>query len=90
VRRSLSHIYCQVIDDTTGTTLAAVSTLTPEVREAVKETKKTAAAKVVGQHVAKAVIKKGVAKVVFDRRGMPYHGRLKALAEGAREGGLQF
>lgn len=90
VYRSLAHIYCQVIDDTTGTTLAAASTLTPELREAVKGLTKTAAAKIVGQQIARAAIKKGIIKVVFDRRGMPYHGRVKALAEGAREGGLQF
>ncbi len=90
VYRSLSHIYCQVVDDSTGTTLAAASSLTPEVREAAKAAKKTSAAKSVGQHIAKAAMKKGVVKVVFDRGGMPYHGRLKALAEGAREGGLRF
>jgi large subunit ribosomal protein L18 len=88
--RSAKHIYAQVIDDTTGATLAAASTLTDGVRDQVKEANKSDAAKAVGAAIAKACTAKGIAKVVFDRNGYIYHGRIRALAEAAREAGLSF
>ncbi|MCK6546571.1 50S ribosomal protein L18 [Myxococcota bacterium] len=90
VFRSAKHIYAQVIDDTTGSTLAAASTLTAEVREAIKGLKKSDAAEKVGQKVAEAAKAKGIEAVVFDRQGRPYHGRIAALAKGARDAGLKF
>ncbi len=90
VRRSLLHIYAQLVDDTTGRTLVAVSTLSPEVREACRGVKKVAAAATIGKELARKAIAAGVSKVAFDRSGYKYHGRVRALAEGAREGGLQF
>ncbi|MHB8515738.1 MAG: 50S ribosomal protein L18 [Dehalococcoidia bacterium] len=88
VYRSLTHIYAQVIDDERGHTLAAAS----DVEAALKEAKgsKTDRAKAVGAAVAKKAMAAGVTKVVFDRGGNRYHGRVKALAEAARESGLQF
>ena len=88
VYRSLTHIYAQVIDDERGHTLAAAST----VEKALKDTSgnKSAQAKAVGAAVAKKAMDAGVTKVVFDRGGNRYHGRVKALAEAAREAGLQF
>jgi len=90
VRRSLRHIYAQVIDDTTGRTLAAASTMAPAIREACKGCKKAAAAATVGKELARVAIEAGVTRVAFDRGGYKYHGRVRALAEAAREGGLQF
>ncbi len=90
VFRSSKHIYAQVVDDSMGATLVAVSTLTKDVKDALAEGTKTDAAKAVGQAVAKACLAKGVAKVVFDRNGYLYHGRIQALAQAAREAGLQF
>ncbi len=90
VFRSSKHIYAQIIDDSMGATLVCASTLTREVKDKVKGTKKTEAAKIVGEVVAKKAIEKGVTRVVFDRNGFMYHGRVRALAEGAREGGLVF
>lgn len=90
VFRSARHIYAQVIDDTRGATLAAASTLTPGVRESVSNVTKTEAAKQVGAAIAKACSEKGITKVVFDRNGYLYHGRVRALADGAREAGLSF
>lgn len=90
VFRSAKHIYAQVVDDAKGETLAHVSTLSRDVRGAIGEDKKTDAAKKVGQAIAKILIAKGVQKVVFDRNGYLYHGRVRALADGAREGGLKF
>ena len=90
VFRSQSHIYAQVIDDTKGHTLAAVSTLDPEVRKKAAGLKKTEQAKIVGEVLAARAKDKKVTKVVFDRSGYKYHGRVKALAEAAREGGLDF
>ena len=89
VYRSLSHIYGQIIDDTSGQTLAAASDLEPGLREALSGTK-TERAKRVGQELAARAKAKGVTAVVFDRGGFLYHGRVKSLAEGAREGGLEF
>jgi large subunit ribosomal protein L18 len=90
VFRSASHIYAQLIDDEKGVTLAAASTLSPEVKESVKGLKKTEQAKAVGKAIGEAVKDKGFASVVFDRNGFLYHGRVKALSEGAREAGLNF
>jgi large subunit ribosomal protein L18 len=90
VFRSSRHIYAQVIDDTTGNTLAAASTLTEGVREGAGEANKSDAAKLVGTAIAKACTAKGIEKVVFDRNGYIYHGRIRALAEAAREAGLSF
>jgi large subunit ribosomal protein L18 len=88
VFRSLNHIYAQVIDDTSGRTLAAASTLEPELRGA-KQTK-TEEAKAVGRLVAERAKTAGVERVVFDRAGYRYHGRVKSLADAAREAGLDF
>ena len=88
VFRSIQHIYAQVIDDASGRTLAAASTLEKELR-AAKQTK-TEEARVVGRLVAERAKSAGVARVVFDRAGNRYHGRVKSLADGAREAGLDF
>jgi large subunit ribosomal protein L18 len=90
VFRSLQHIYAQVIDDDLGNTLVAASTLDPELREHLDGLNKSQQAARVGQLVAKRALANGLTKVVFDRGGYPYHGRVKALADGAREGGLEF
>ena len=90
VQRSLRHMYAQVIDDVSGCTLAAASTVTPGVRDAIRGAGKKAAAGLVGKELARRAIEAGVQKVAFDRGGHRYHGRVRALAEGAREGGLQF
>ncbi len=92
VYRSLNHIYAQLVDDIQGRTLLTVSSLTPEVREKIEEskTKKTAVSTLVGQVVARKALDMGIQAVAFDRGGYLYHGRVKALAEGAREGGLKF
>jgi len=85
VFRSTQHIYAQIIDDTVGNTLVSASTLDVKV-----DGTKTDAAKAVGEAVAKKALEKGIDKVVFDRGGNLYHGRIKALADGAREAGLDF
>lgn len=93
VHRSLLHIYAQVIDDAAGVTLAYASSNEPDFRALITaETKgcNINGAKVVGQLLADRMKAKGMTSVVFDRGGFPYHGRVKALAEGAREGGLKF
>ena len=90
VFRSLKHIYAQVIDDTRGHTLAAASTLDPELRDKVKGLTKTEQAKLVGGLLAKRALERGVKEVAFDRGGYKYHGRVKSLAEAAREEGLEF
>ena len=90
VFRSASHIYAQVIDDERGVTLAAASTLSPDVKGQISGLKKCEAAKAVGKAVAEAAKARGVESVVFDRNGFLYHGRVKALSEGARENGLKF
>jgi large subunit ribosomal protein L18 len=90
VFRSSKHIYAQLIDDLTGSTLAAASSVTPEVREAVKYGGNVKAAQAVGKKLAQAAKEKGIAKAAFDRGHYRYHGRIKALADAAREGGLQF
>lgn len=90
VYRSLRHIYAQVIDDTCGHTLASASTLDPEVQGQLEGLNKSAQARLVGKVVGARVQAKGIKQVVFDRGGYLYHGRVKALAEGARESGLDF
>lgn len=90
VFRSLQHIYAQVIDDTAGTTLVSASTLDKEIKEKLSYGGNIEAAGEVGRLVAKRALEKGIDTVVFDRGGYIYHGRVKALAEGAREGGLKF
>jgi large subunit ribosomal protein L18 len=90
VYRSLEHIYAQVIDDSKGHTLVSASTLDDEVKKAVAGKKKAEQAKIVGQVVANRAKAAGITQVVFDRGGFRYHGRIKALADGAREGGLEF
>lgn len=91
VYRSLDNIYAQIIDDTSGKTLVAVSSLTPEAKAEVKSIKgKINKSKLVGNLLAKKALDQNIKNVVFDRGGFRYHGRVKALAEGAREGGLVF
>lgn len=90
VYRSSKHIYAQVIDDVTGTTIAQASTNEKEVASKVSEMTKVEAAKLVGTEVAKRALEKGIKIVVFDRGGYLYHGRVKTLAESARENGLEF
>jgi len=90
VFRSLSQIYAQVIDDQTGRTIVSASTIDKELRAKAKGLKKAEQAKLVGQALAKRARSKGVKTVVFDRGGFKYSGRVKALADGAREGGLEF
>jgi large subunit ribosomal protein L18 len=90
VFRSLKHIYAQVVDDVAGTTLAHASTLAKDVKPQADDSTKSDAAKLVGKTIAAQLKAKGITKVVFDRNGYLYHGRIKALAEGAREAGLEF
>jgi large subunit ribosomal protein L18 len=90
VFRSLVGIYVQVIDDQSGKTLVSASTVDRDLREKLKGMKKAEQAKLIGQTVAERAKSKGIESVVFDRGGYRYIGRIKALADGAREGGLQF
>lgn len=90
VFRSLQHIYAQVIDDSQGRTLVAASTVEPEVRAQLSGLNKTDQARLVGKVLASRARERGVVQVVFDRAGYKYHGRVRALAEAAREGGLDF
>ena len=90
VYRSLDHIYAQVIDDRTGKTLVSASSVDGETKKNLKSGGNIAAAKVIGKAVAERAKAAGVQKVVFDRGGYKYHGRVKALADAAREAGLQF
>ena len=90
VFRSLKHIYAQAVVDTTGKTLASASTLSPELRGTLKYAGNVEAAKKVGELIAKKCLEKGIPKVVFDRSGYLYHGRIKALADAARASGLIF
>lgn len=90
VYRSLTHLYAQVIDDTTGRTLISASSNDKESRKQMKGGGNVAAAKVVGKTVAERARQKGISQVVFDRGGYRYHGRVKALADAAREAGLKF
>ena len=90
VYRSSKHIYAQVVDDNRGVTVAAVGSLSPELRETLRSGGNVAAAKAVGELIARKAQASGVAKVVFDRGGYKYHGRVKALADAARAAGLAF
>ena len=90
VFRSSKHIYAQVIDDTDGRTVASASSLEKDMRGSLKTGANMEAAKVVGKRLAERAAAKGIKEVVFDRGGYLYHGRVKALADAAREGGLSF
>lgn len=90
VYRSLRHIRAQVIDDTSGRTLVAASTLDGGVRSEIEDKDKSAQAAVVGEVIAKRALEAGVTRIVFDRGGYKYHGRVKSLAEAARKAGLEF
>ena len=90
VFRSLTHIYAQVIDDVAKTTIVSCSDLEADVKKQVKGKKKSDAATIVGGLVAERAKAKGVTRVVFDRGGYPFHGRIRALAQAARDGGLEF
>ena len=90
VFRSNNHMYAQIIDDTVGNTLVAASTVEKEIKAELEKTNDKAAAAYVGTVIAKRALEKGIKEVVFDRGGYVYHGRVKELADGAREGGLEF
>lgn len=90
VFRSLRHIFAQVIDDSVGHTLVSASTVDRQVREQLQGLSKVDQARVVGKVLAERAVAKGLKYVVFDRGGYKYHGRVRALTEGAREGGLEF
>ncbi|MGH7316672.1 MAG: 50S ribosomal protein L18 [Candidatus Rokuibacteriota bacterium] len=90
VFRSLNHIYAQVVDDSSGRTLAAVDSRAPEFRQKAKAGGNVAAARIVGELLAQRLKARGISRVVFDRGGYQYHGRVKALAEAARAAGLAF
>ena len=91
VYRSLSNVYAQLIDDTTGKTLVSASSLNKELVDQLKNAKsKTEKSKLVGSYLAKKALEQNISSVVFDRNGYRYHGRVQAIAEGAREGGLKF
>jgi len=88
--RSLNNIYAQIIDDTAGHTMTSASNLEPELKSELNGKVKTAQAEQVGILIAKKAKDKGIKQIVFDRGGYKYHGRVKALADGARKGGLKF
>jgi len=90
VTRSNAHIYAQLIDDVAGTTLVSASSIDPELRSALKTGSNADSAKSVGEFLGKRAKEQGITEVVFDRGGRLYHGRVKALAEGARSAGLKF
>ena len=90
VFRSARHIYAQVVDDTQGQTLAAASSLEKTVQASTDSKNKKSAANLVGKLVAERALEKGVKQIVFDRNGFLYHGRVKAVSDGARETGLEF
>ncbi|MBC7343417.1 MAG: 50S ribosomal protein L18 [Clostridia bacterium] len=90
VYRSLKHMYAQIVDDTNGRTLVSASTLDPELRQKLTNRGNREAARQVGLALAAKALERGISRVVFDRSGYIYHGRVQALAEGAREGGLEF
>ena len=90
VFRSNNHMYAQIIDDTVGNTLVAASTMEKEIKASVEKTNDIAAAEAVGTAIAKKALEKGITEVVFDRGGFIYHGKIQALADAAREAGLQF
>ena len=88
--KSLKHIYAQIVDDQREITLVSASTLSPGIRDKIADGGNIAAAKIVGEAIGKMALEKNITQVVFDRGGYLYHGRVKALAEGAREAGLKF
>ena len=90
IYKSLKHMYAQLVDDTTGTTLASTASNSKALKDEVKDDDKTAAAKRVGEALAKAARAQGIEAVVFDRNGFDYHGRVEAVAAAAREAGLKF
>ena len=90
VFRSISHIYAQLIDDVEGSTIAAASSLENELKDKDKDSGKISISKVVGESIGRRAAEKGISEIVFDRGGYKYHGRIKAVAEGAREAGLKF
>lgn len=90
VFRSLNHIYAQVIDDSIGHTLISMSTLDPQIRDETRQRVKIKTAEMVGSQLAEKALSRGISHVFFDRGGYRYHGRVKALAEAAREAGLLF
>lgn len=91
VYKSLRHTYAQLVDDRAGRTISGVSSLSPQIKDQIqKESNKSAKSRKVGLFVAMKAKELGITKVVFDRNKYPYHGRIKSLAEGAREGGLEF
>ncbi len=91
VTRTLNHIYAQIINDEEGTTMVSASTLDKEIKDRLKpEMKKVEQSKMVGEAIAKRALETDIKSVSFDRNGLLYHGRVKALADGARKGGLQF
>ncbi len=90
VHRTARHIYAQIVDDYRGICVTGASSLTPEVRSKIDGLKKSEVAAIVGEVVASRARAKGIERVVFDRHGYKYHGRVRALAEGARKGGLIF
>lgn len=91
IYRSAKHVYAQIIDDTTGKTLVSTSTLSKDLKEELKKTtSRLAICKIVGAAAAKRALEKNIQQVVYDRNGYLYHGRVKAVADGAREGGLKF
>lgn len=90
VFRSLKHIYAQLIDDQAGATVVSVSSLAEDIKKGQEKGGKISVSKLIGMELAKAAKAKGIETVVFDRNGYQYHGRVKAVAEGAREGGLKF
>lgn len=87
---SLKHIYAQLIDDDNGLTLISVSSLEKELKETLKGKNKTESAKIIGKMIAERALEKGISTAIFDRGGFSYHGRIKALAEEARNSGLKF
>ena len=90
VSPTINNIYAQIIDDTVGRTIITVSTLSEEMKKALKSGGNVAAAKVIGKRIAEEAVKKGIQKIAFDRGHSQYHGRVKALADAAREAGLKF
>ena len=90
VFRTTKHVYAQIIDDTAGHTLASASTMQKAINKHLGKGERIAVANLVGKSIAERAIKKGIQKVIFDRNGFLYHGRVKAVSDGAREAGLDF
>ena len=90
VYRSLKHVYGQIIDDSTATTLVSAATINKDLEKELKDANRMDRCKKIGEALAKRAMEKDIKQVVFDRNGYKYHGRVKAIAEGAREGGLEF